>query len=186
MLCGFSPNALIHSFAAHPIDELSTDLDESQYPYRYGDKNYGKIYAFGQWSFDSSAAHMDFFSTPDFLIEKKENKINLEIRNPAKVDSKYMRKINKIYVQYRASLNPPKAGWGEKKGTKDKIRLRDQMIKDAYRQLRKDKPKIAARFLLDRVLESISPEFGGEISPETAKRIIYSKDDITNSGAKKK
>jgi len=188
MLCGFSPNVTVKRSEARAIKGSSSgDINfiRSEYPYYYEDHNYNKIYLFGDWTFYDPATCLGFFSTPDFLIDKIGDKIIVEIRNPANVDSKYMPRIEKIYVEYRQSLNPPKVAWGEKKGTKAMLRKRDKRLKEIYWQLRRDKPQSASEHHLRFAVKKVALEFGDEISVETAKRIIYSKKDITNSSATK-
>jgi hypothetical protein len=170
ILIGCSPDVFFKRSARHWVNHPMPDfLKTEEYPYLYQDGD--DLYVFGDWNYH--ACRYDFFSTPEFIIELSNGKIILEIRDPKRVDSKFMRKIDKIYSIFRQKLDPPKAGWGEKKGTKSLIEKRDRMLRQIYQQLRKEAPMASADGHLRKAMQVIFSEYGA-ISFETARRVVYS------------
>jgi len=169
-LLGFSYNVAFEADFSNDR-RIIVNAKPQKYPYCY------ETYGFRDWIIqkDFIVTKDDFFATPEFLIEfGAENNINLIIRDPQKVDSRYMRRIGKIYTKFRNALNPPKKKWGEVSGRKKAIEARDRMMKEIYERLKNDNPNKSAEARIIKTLKKVL-DVDGEISPETAKRIIYSK-----------
>ena len=131
---------------------------------------------FGNWEWNTKfiGSQDVFFATPEFYIGwGGDNSINISIRDTQKVDSHYIRKIEKYYNSFRKCLSIPKKGWGEKSGRRKELAKRDKFMKEHYNKLKKQMPNLAVNKRFEKVLEQISPEY--EISHERAQRIIYSK-----------
>jgi len=171
ILLGFSPFVTFINKAMFP-SEMPANIDRRKYPYVY-EAQFG-TFAFGDWEYSE---YDEFFATPEFLIESDdENRIIITIRDPNKVESKYMRRIEKVYNCFRKRINPSKAKWGEKKGRKELYKERNKKIREYYQKLRHEKPKIAARRHIDKIDEMVEDQFESRLSYDTIKRIIYTKD----------
>jgi hypothetical protein len=173
-LLGFSPHANIRKFALSLID---SDIFDDDYAYMYNYKDLRKFY-YGDW--DDSDVYITeeypFFATPEFLIEYRDiDQFSITIRDVAKVDARYMRRITKVYTKLREPVRPKKAGWGEKSGKKQLIEKRNRLLRDTYAELRGKKPSVAAEKLMTMAIQQVLPD--EDISLERAKRIIYGKGD---------
>jgi hypothetical protein len=183
LLTGFSPNIYFESDNIRVYynenlmnqDTINQALAKGEFKYT---NDYGiETYCYPDWSLPKTANddNFDFFATPEFLIYiDKSKKIQIEVRNPDKVDSHYMRKIGKVYSIFRSSFNPKKRKWGEKTGRKRIINERNKALKSIYGEMRIENPTASAERQLEKALEGIKNEYG-ELSIDTAKRIIYKK-----------
>ena len=171
-LLGFSPNVEFQNSFSDVGGH--SDISQDEYPYLYKDGL--QKYYFGNWGVSEEFLidKNDFFATPEFLIEYSVgNGVHINIRDPEKVDSHYMRRIDKIYTEVRKSFRPPRKGWGEKSGRKKTLEKRDELIKDLYKNIRDAYPKKSMDVTIKEVLESIAKDCEN-ISFYTAKRIIHS------------
>jgi len=171
-LLGFSPHASSSKFASSPID---SDIYDDDYPYMYNYQDVKKFY-YGDWN-DSDVyitEEYPFFATPEFLIEYRDgDQFSITIRDAAKVDARYMRRITKVYTKLREPVRPKKAGWGEKSGKKKLIEKRNKLLKSGYAELKNEKPSVAAEKLMTKAIQQVLPN--EDLSLERAKRIIYGK-----------
>lgn len=185
ILLGFSPEVttirsgggwggLPKGYGYKEIKKMINNLDGKDSPYIYIDTTNNEYFYCYEW--EPSSMECSFFSTPEFMLEMKDNgKINIEIREPGKVDARYMRRIEKVYNAFRdKQINPTKSSWGEKSGIKKKLKERDQVLRERYIALRKSFPSKSAERQLERIVDEVSSQYG-RISIERAKRIIYTK-----------
>jgi len=111
---------------------FSPDIYFKKYGARINNDNYG--FGFGDWDFFS--IDHSFFSTPELLIiEKEGGEFVITIRDPQKVNVRYMRRIEKAYNSMRKKKKYPTSSWGEKSGKKRLIRERNKILQMHYRQL---------------------------------------------------
>jgi hypothetical protein len=173
MLLGFSPH--IHTLRTK-WTELDDDHEEKdEYPYSI--VFFDRKWSYGKWTCNpNQILHEDkFLATPEFYIGLGyDNTINISIRDPGRVNARFMRRIEKYYTKFRENLNIPKKQWGEISGRKKLLAERNKYLRTRYKELRGDKPYAAAEKQLDKVLEEIKTKFG-EISHARAERIIYKK-----------
>ncbi len=177
---GFSPNV---SIGKRMLGWDSVPQDSDFYSDKYSDgffykyKSGNRLFYFSDWDYPGKEVleGIDFFSTPEFIIEYGDKKeIQIKIRDPQRVDAKYLRRIEKVYKFFRDRLGTKKSKWGSKSGIRKLKEERDKLLRERYQALRKEKPGTKADFLLDELLEEIKTKFD-EISDERAKRIIYTK-----------
>jgi transcription termination factor NusB len=118
---------------------------------------------------------MDFFLTPYFTVEKNGKEIIIKIIEPGEVSAPLKGNIDKIYTVFKNSMKLKRKGWGENSGRKNLIRKRNSRLKELYSELRKEKPNVAARFLIDRLIEETKKTEFPVHSVERMKNIIYTK-----------
>jgi hypothetical protein len=176
ILLGFSPDVLLKESGNASLGNETYDQfreKNSSYPYIV---EYETIFfAFGDWNTYSDRIFCSFFSTPEFIITDKDGEdIIITIRDPQKVNVRYMRRIAKVYGKMRKKKNYPASAWGEKSGKKRMQRERNKTIKMLYQQQREEKPNVSADRQLQAVVDQVAPEYG-QISLERAKRIVYTK-----------
>lgn len=172
-LLGFSPNVEFQNNFSADVANIG-DVPRDEYPYVYKDGH--QKYYFGNWAAPEEFLidKKDFFATPEFLIEYGfGNGVHINIRDPEKVESHYMRRINKFYTKVRKGFRPQRKAWGEKSGIKKTFEKRNKNMRDLYEKLRVDKPEISADKKMEEVLESIANGYEN-ITVDTVKRIIYS------------
>jgi len=172
-LLGFSPWVRINMQKTANLDYDSDD--DNQFPYIFNYSEWKWFY--GKWKYDPKwiSPNDVFFATPEFYIGYGDNNtINISIRDTQKVDSHYLREIEKYYNRFRNFLKIPKKKWGEKSGKKKELDERDRHLKETYKKLREQMPTLKAERHIEKAIDEISIEYG-VISPERAQRIIYSK-----------
>lgn len=172
ILLGFSPDVHFKQMW-HCSGEIK-DIDQEKFPlpeFPYILEYNQEVFAFSDWL--CHGIWHSFFSTPEFLItEKEEGEFVITIRDPQKVNVRYLRRIEKVYSKIREKRKYPVSSWGEKSGRKRMLKERDRILQMHYRQLRDEKPNKSAELQLQRIIDQLSPEYGS-ISLERAKRIVY-------------
>lgn len=137
---------------------------------------------FGQINWDETidsvkmyAQFIDFFATPYFSLEINGKGIIIKITNPKEVSTPLKGAIDKIYTVYKNRLGYRRKGWGERSGRKRLMEQRNEKLRELYSMMRKEKPKVASRFLIDRLIEETKKTEIPVLSIERIKRIIYTK-----------
>jgi hypothetical protein len=153
LVVGFSPKMSFEKYGDDPIDDAI-------YVFEFGKNSGIKIY-FSDWFFHSDTYRPgDFIATPEFLMEVENDSIKLTIRDPKEVDSKYLRRIEKIYSFVRQQMGQPRKKWGEKCGKREIFQKRDKQVQEWYRDLRSRNPKVAAERSLDKLAEMTKKDSG--------------------------
>jgi len=137
---------------------------------------------FGQINWDETidsvnmyAQFIDFFATPYFSLEINGRGIIIKITNPKEVSTPLKGVIDKIYTVFKNRLGYKRKGWGERSGRKRLMEKRNEKLKELYSMMRKEKPNVASRFLIDRLIEETKKTEIPVLSTERIKRIIYTK-----------
>ena len=119
-----------------------------------------------------NSLELDFLRTPMFKIERKKDKIKINVFKPNAVDSGVMRQIECIYSIFRKQLGVKRRGWGELSGTKAKLARRDRELQKHFKKLRPSVPASGIAF------EKLQKWMQGEwvpLSIERLQRIVYGK-----------
>ena len=165
ILQGYSPQV---EFSRYSLDKNNLNFEDINWDYTFKTIN----------GFD----YIDFFRTPNFILEINNNVVDIKILNTQEVDAATMRIIDKIYTIFRERLGRKRKAWGENSGKKIAIQQRDENLRKLYAQLRNDKPNVASWRLLE-TLEEYSKKIGLPISAERIKRIIYCSKNMSKTPA---
>ena len=175
ILLGFSPDIHFDALSSSSRDHES----QKEKQFIYSIEHIHRNYEFGSWKYKPQwiDPEISFFATPEFYIGYDQiRNIIIKIRDPKKVDAQFMRTIDKYYSKFRSNLGIPRKKWGEQSGRRKRLDRRNRLLRKRYRELRELKPYTAAEKTLDTTVESVCKELGtNPLSPERAKRIIYSK-----------
>jgi hypothetical protein len=171
------------SFSMGAIDSDTESSYPGEYKYCLTHGAYNHWYGKWSWREDDFSLRSGFFSVPEFMIavEGDGKTIDIKIRDLQTVTTKYMREeIERIYTCFRQKIGSQRSKWGEKSGTRAIIKKRNRMLKEIYEKLRKEKPHASAYRQIEKSIDLLGEDFGkaANISPETAQRIIYSKNDM--------
>ena len=121
------------------------------------------------------AQFIDYFATPYFSLEINGKGIIIKITNPKEVSTPLKGAIDKIYAVFKNRLGYRRKGWGERSGRKQLMEQRNEKLRELYSMMRKEKPNVASRFLIDRLIEETKKTEIPVLSTERIKRIIYTK-----------
>ena len=188
-MLGFSPNVPIFP----NYSWLGKEPDYDAVVYKYKNKGEMPVYLFEDWDGKEKVERLldtikkcldlqlNLFAVPEFFVDIGEDgkKINITIRDPKAVTTKYLRDlISRIYTCYRERIVKERASWGEKSGIKAKIQDRNKKMRELYRNLRDENSNVAAENHQSKLLEEIRSVYGklGDISLETVQRILYQKE----------
>lgn len=121
------------------------------------------------------AQFIDFFATPYFTVEINGKEIDIKIKHPEEVNIPMKGVIDKVYTAFKNCLGYKRKGWGERSGRKRLMEKRNEKLRELYSIMRKEKPTVASRFLIDRLIEETKKTEFPILSIERIKRIIYTK-----------
>jgi hypothetical protein len=137
---------------------------------------------FGQINWDETielvkiyTQFIDYFTTPYFTVEINGKGIDIKITHPKEVNTPMKGAIDKVYTVFKNRLGYRRKGWGERSGRKRLMEQRNEKLRELYSMMRKEKPKVASRFLIDRLIEETKKTEIPVLSIERIKRIIYTK-----------
>jgi len=117
---------------------------------------------------------LDFLRTPMFKMERKKDKIKINVFKPNAVDSGVIRQLERVYLIFRRKLGVKRLAWGEVSGARAKIKERDKILRDHFKKIRASAP--SAEIAFDRLQEFLPSIWTKPLSSERMKRVVYRKD----------
>jgi len=157
LLYGYSPQIAFRS----PIFTETWDLGDAE-----------KYIDWKESINNANSLELDFLRTPMFKIERKKDKIKINVFKTNAVDSGVMRQIGCIYSIFRKQLGVKRRGWGELSGTKAELARRDRELQKHFKKLRFSVP--ASGIAFEKLQEWMQGKWG-PLSIERLQRIVYGK-----------
>lgn len=156
VLQGYSPQVVFSSYSSSTTHHMLSPLDIDW-------RNTLRGVRVTPW--------LTYLRTPSFELEIVKKAINIRVFCPQNVEAKSMRQIGKIYTLFRERLNPARAAWGTKKGTRKYYESRNRFLIDQDAVLRQHLLGLDKR--LEKLHQALLQKDFHGISKETIKKILY-------------